>query len=235
MEWLPFDIDRALATPRLQPFGAVAKYLGNGVQRKDMRNQASANPFAVTVADRLCVADASYRTQHGARMQDQTHLATPSHRGAVIGVLLAVASLGIVATLVAAPGWAPVRGMGPATIAVVTATVTFCGALLGVLVRLLSARAASSRQWLRRASAGAMLLTPATLSLTRSFMARGWDFDSCGSLLARNRPAGADLAGFRAQCEDAAHDRMLRAVIWAGVACAAAGAYGLWLRRRRRQ
>jgi len=168
-------------------------------------------------------------------MQDQANAATPGHRGAVVGMLLAVASLAIVATLVAAPGQAPVRGMGPVTIAVVVATVAFCGALLGVLVRVLSGRAATSGQWLRRASTGAMLLTPAALSLTRSFMASGWDFDSCGSLLARNRPAGADLAGFRVQCEDAAHDRMVWTVIWAGVACASAGAYGFWLRRRRRQ
>jgi hypothetical protein len=118
---------------------------------------------------------------------------------------------------------------------VVTAVVAAGGAALGVVVRMLSGRVASPGEWIRRSAGGALLLTPAALVLTRTFLGDGWDFDDCGTLLAPNRPDGAALAGFRAACDEAADGRVIRLLAWVAVGSVVAGGYGLWLRHRGRR
>jgi hypothetical protein len=73
----------------------------------------------------------------------------------------------------------------------VTATVLICGVALGVMIRLCAGASASRGQWLRRSAAGAVLLMPAAMSLTRPV--EGSDISTCGTLLDPGRLPYADL------------------------------------------
>ncbi|MGC5332469.1 hypothetical protein [Micromonospora sp. DT62] len=115
----------------------------------------------------------------------------------------------------------------------VTAFVAVCGVALAVLIRLLSGVAASFDKWIRRSSVGALLLTPAALALTRTFLADGWEFSDCGTLLAPYRPATPNYDAFRRACDAAAAERLNHVLIWAAIGCVMTGGYGLWLRYQR--
>lgn len=162
-----------------------------------------------------------------------TGLKVARRRDTAAGVALAVAAIGVAATLVSDPTRPAGPGKGPAAVTLVTAVVVGGGMGLSAVIRLLSARIASTGEWLRRAAAGVILLSPAAIYVTWPFLAQGWDFDTCGTLIARNRSAFQYNPDFQQVCEAAAQEQLLRAVVWAGMGCVAAVAYGLALRRWR--
>lgn len=150
----------------------------------------------------------------------------------VLGACLAVGTLGAVFAAVADFRSVYVNRTGVPVAGLVTAVVAASGVALGAVIRILSGSAASFGAWVRRSSAGALLLIPAALVLTRTFLADGWDFSDCGTLLARYRPTAANLVDFRSACDAAADDRLTRVLVWVAVGCVVAGGYGLWLRCR---
>ncbi|OJF10855.1 hypothetical protein [Couchioplanes caeruleus] len=154
-------------------------------------------------------------------------------RDTAAGVALAVAAIGVVAILVSDPTRPVDAGTELAAVTLVTAVVVCGGTGLGAVITLLSARTASTGEWLRRSAAGVALLSPAAIYVTWPFLAQGWDFDTCGTLIARNQSAFRYSPDFQQVCESAAQEQLLRAIVWAGVGCAAAVAYGLGLRRWR--
>ncbi|MGX6607907.1 hypothetical protein ACWKSP_38145 [Micromonosporaceae bacterium Da 78-11] len=145
---------------------------------------------------------------------------------------LAVVAAGVVFAVIAVSGTFSGPWISLSAAAAVTAGVGICGVVLVALARLLAAARFSCGQWVRRSSASALLLTPAAVVLTHQFMAAGWDFDSCGTLLDPNRPNGSNLAGFRLACDAAAGDRFVNAAALAAAGCVVMVGYGLWLRRR---
>ncbi|MBU2666242.1 hypothetical protein KOI35_22325 [Actinoplanes bogorensis] len=120
------------------------------------------------------------------------------------------------------------------TALMVTLVVLIGGLALGTVVRIASGRRDSFRQWIHRSMAGALLLTPAAMVLTRTYLAVGWDFSDCGTLLFPHRPPGADLVGFRTACDVAADKLTLRLLLWVGFGVLVAYGYGLWLKYRKR-
>jgi multisubunit Na+/H+ antiporter MnhB subunit len=112
-----------------------------------------------------------------------------------------------------------------------TALVLAWAVALSVVIRVVSGTPATRGQWLRRFSAGAVLLIPGALYLTRPFPADGWDFETCGTLLDGRRHFGAPPADFLAACDIAGRDRLVRMAIWVGVALVVAALYGWSLRR----
>lgn len=126
----------------------------------------------------------------------------------------------------------PWAGTGVAV--AVTVAVAACGVALGAVIRLVAADPLPVG-WIRRSSVGALLLTPAGVVMTQRFVAAGWDFDTCGTLLDPNRPGASDLADFRSACDAAAGGRWWYAATLAAVGCVMAIGYGLWLRRLARR
>jgi hypothetical protein len=164
------------------------------------------------------------------------HFEASTYRGLHIAAGIAaatVAEIAVVAVVLVLPYPARVARIGPATIAIVAVALACCGGAFSGVVRALSARPASVGEWFHRAAVGVVLLTPALVYVTWAFDAPGWDAAGCGSLIARYRPAGTGWGTFSATCDAAAQARLLRAIMWAGMACVAAAAYGLVLRWRR--
>jgi hypothetical protein len=167
----------------------------------------------------------------GARMHPNTK--TPSRWSTyAFNAGPAVATAGVIFGAIAYFAGPSGSSISPPMAVAGTAVVGVCGVALGAMMRLLAVRSASFGQWTRRSSAGALLLTPALLVFTTRFMAPGWDFDTCGTLINRNRPTGANMTEFRSACDVAASNRLLHAVILAAAGCVVAVGYG-WLLRRR--
>ncbi|GGQ83113.1 hypothetical protein GCM10010166_61690 [Couchioplanes caeruleus subsp. azureus] len=154
------------------------------------------------------------------------------HWNVVTSIAAVVAAVGMVYVLLVLPYPSRVAHIGPGTKAVIAVAVGCCGAVFGVVLRLVSGRTASIGEWVRRACAGVVLLTPALVYVTFAFNAP-YVTRGCGSLIAPLTHPGWDPTEFRALCGPRAQGRLLRAVVWAGIAFAVAVAYGLWLRRRR--
>ena len=148
------------------------------------------------------------------------------------GVVLVIIAIAVIFFVAYDPWQRISHSISGGVAAAVIAVVAGCGVGLAAVIRSLARMSASLGRWLRRSAAGALLLTPAVRLLSRPFEAAGYDFDTCGSLLAPFRPAGADYAEFRSQCDSAANGRLLHAVLWTAAGCVVAVAYGLWLRWR---
>ncbi|MEU4422473.1 hypothetical protein AB0F81_17735 [Actinoplanes sp. NPDC024001] len=165
-------------------------------------------------------------------MLSPTQTSLNRRSGRALGAGLAVAVTGVVFAALAGFIGLPGRSPGLVVAAAGTAVVLAGGVTLGALIRSAAATPASLGQWIRRSSAGALLLTPAALLATRPFLADGWSFATCGTLVDRYRPAASDLTEFRLACDAAAGDRLLQTAILAAAGCLAAAGYGLWLRLR---
>ncbi|MEH0974810.1 hypothetical protein V6U77_27115 [Micromonospora sp. CPCC 205546] len=159
--------------------------------------------------------------------------AISARRQHVIAVCLAAGAIAAVFAAIAYFRGAAANKTSVSVAGLVTAFVVVCGAALSVLVRLLSDTAASFDNWIRRSSAGALLLTPAALVLTGTFSAYGWEFSDCGTLIAPYRQAGSNYADFRSACDAAADKRLTYVLILVAIGCVMAGGYGIWLRYRR--
>ncbi|RZU48843.1 hypothetical protein EV385_0572 [Krasilnikovia cinnamomea] len=165
-------------------------------------------------------------------MPENSEVARRRIRDVAVSIAAVLAAVGVVYIFLVSPAPAQMAWIGPGTKAVVAVAVGCCGALFGVVIRLVSARTASLGEWVCRACAGVVLLTPALVYVTWAFGAPG-SSHQCGSLIAPYSPANLDPAEFRAACKPGAQYRLLQAVVWAAIAYAVAVAYGLWLRRRR--
>ena len=162
--------------------------------------------------------------------------ASPESRGErAIGAGIAVAVTGVV--FAAIGGFIGLPGPSPGLVVTTagTAIVMIGGVALGALIRSTASTPVSLGQRTRRSAAGALLLTPTALLATQPFLADGWSFADCGTLVDLYRPAGSGFTEFRLACVAATRDRLLQAAIPAAAGCLVAVGYGLWLRRRARR
>ena len=160
---------------------------------------------------------------------------TGSHRvRSMVSICTGVGVLSLIFTMILDP-LSPYTNTTGFEIAVPASVLVAAGGVaLATVIRMISGTSARLERWVRRSWACALLLTPAALALTRTFNA-GSDVSDCGTLLARYRPAGPQMAGFQAECNTAADDRLILVLVWLVAGCLVAGVCGLWLRHRQQR